>query len=187
MSARRRWVVRGLLAPLILLSAVMGAPPAAAHDVVESSEPAQGATLDASPASVSIKLSDTPEQQVALTLVGPEGKHYEQGSTAVQDEVVSVAVAPLGPAGVYEIGYRVLSSDGHPITGAVPFRLRSPGPGAAPAAQSTGAEAGVQPEPGATVQPSTQAGREGPPMWPFVALVIVVVGAALALALRRRT
>lgn len=175
-----------MLIPLILLSAVMGAPTLAAHDVVDSSEPAQGATLDAPPASVSIKLSDTPEQQVALTLVGPEGKHYEQGPTAVQDEVVSVAVAPLGPAGVYEIGYRVLSSDGHPITGAVPFRLRSPGPGAAPATQSTGAGAGVQPEPGASVQPSTQAGREGPPMWPFVALV-VVVGAALALALRRRT
>jgi copper resistance protein C len=38
---------------------------------------------------------------------------------ALDGPTVSIDVAPLGPAGRYEIGYRIISADGHPVTGSV--------------------------------------------------------------------
>lgn len=81
--------------------------------------------------------------------------------------VASVALRPLGPAGRYTVNYRVTSADGHVVTGAWSFDLTvagagSPGP---PVARGDGG---------------------GVPIWPFVALAAVIVGAGAWVALRRR-
>ena len=66
-----------------------------------------------------------------LTVIGPDGTPYQSGEVTTDGGTVSVAVSPLGPAGRYEIGYRVISEDGHPVTGSVAFTLTAPGPAAA--------------------------------------------------------
>ena len=70
--------VAGLIAALALL--LLGAPAASAHDVIESSDPADGASMATGPARVSITLSETPQGPNTLTVVGPDGKRYEQGT-----------------------------------------------------------------------------------------------------------
>ena len=109
---------------------------------------------------------------------------------------MSTAVSPLGPAGAYEIGYRVVSDDGHPVQGKVAFTLTTPGPAAsaptaapavAPAAaphrasRSTGHDGGRP----AGEQPA----QRGAPIWPWLvgAVILVAVGAVVALRLGRRS
>ena len=50
-------------------------------------------------------------------MVGPDGTNYQTGQVSAAGGQVSTAVSPLGPAGRYEIGYRVVSDDGHPVQG----------------------------------------------------------------------
>jgi hypothetical protein len=66
-----------------------------------------------------------------MSVVGPDGTNYQSGQVSAAGGQVSTAVSPLGPAGVYQIGYRVVSDDGHPVQGKVSFTLTAPGPAAA--------------------------------------------------------
>jgi hypothetical protein len=108
--------------------------------------------------------------------------------TAAGSEV-STAVSPLGAAGAYEIGYRVVSDDGHPVTGKLSFTLTTPGPAAAAAAAAPSAEPVPEAAPvAAPLDPRTVAQQsEGAPVWPWLlgAVVLVGVGAAVALRLGR--
>jgi copper resistance protein C len=102
-------------------------------------------------------------------------------------------VSPLGPAGVYEIGYRVVSDDGHPVSGKVSFTLTTAGPGAAAAPVTAAPTAAAAPEPApATTAVDPQADSRssgGAPIWPWLvgAVILVAAGAAVALRLSRRS
>ncbi|MDD7967545.1 copper resistance CopC family protein [Actinomycetospora lemnae] len=201
-SARpRRGVLAALLTGLLAFSALLvTAGTASAHDVVTGSDPADGATVPTAPTSVSVTFSDEPQGNLStLTVVGPDGAHHEAGPTTTQGQVVSVPVGPLPQAGRYEIGYRIISSDGHPTTGSVSFELTTPSagsaasapPGTAAAAPGAGtdhsAHAGHEaapPSPAAAAGPDDAGG--GVPAWVFVVIAVVVVGGAVALVLRRR-
>ena len=98
---------------------------------------------------------------------------------------------PLGPAGRYEVGYRIVSDDGHPVSGALSFTLTTPGPAAAPATTAPAAAGPATAGPATQASPaaaSSPAGGDdgGVPAWPFVLLAVVVVIGAVALVLRRR-
>ena len=102
--------------------------------------------------------------------------------------VVTVPVRPLGPAGEYTVGYRVLSTDSHPVQGAVRFTLTAPGPGtaAAPAPSGEGApEAVAAPDgPASTVSSSGGSDSGGTPVWPWIAGAVLLLGVGVAAALR---
>jgi len=172
----------GLLAGLALL---LGATPALAHAQFEGSDPADGASLSTGPTTVTLRFSDSMQQGFnTVTVVGPDGKDYQQGDVAANGNAVSVGVAPLGPAGRYEIGYRVLSDDGHPVTGKVGFTLTQAGAGVG----ATGtAGASGQPVPSTDAAPVAQAPPAddgGAPVWPWIVGAVVLVGAGVAVALR---
>ncbi|MCD2188773.1 copper resistance CopC family protein [Actinomycetospora soli] len=181
-----------LVAALIGLLALLGAGPAAAHDVLEGSDPADGAQVATAPSRITLTFGDAPTPNTAtITVVGPDGTtHYESGAPTSDGETISVGVAPLGAAGRYEIGYRVVSGDGHPVSGALSFTLTTPGPAAAapattaPAAGAPAAPSAAAPSPAASAAPAADEG--GTPAWPFVLLAVVVVIGAVALVLRRR-
>ncbi|MFC5137469.1 copper resistance protein CopC [Actinomycetospora rhizophila] len=195
---RPRGVLAALLTGLLALSALLfTAGTASAHDVVTGSDPADGSTVATAPTQVSVTFSDEPQGQLStLTVVGPDGTHHEQGQAATQGNVVSVPVGPLPQAGTYEVGYRIISSDGHPTSGSVSFELTTPsapaGTAAAapadPAAPSDHSAHGGQPT--APPSPAAAAGPDGGsggvPAWVFVVIAVVVVGGAVALVLRRR-
>jgi methionine-rich copper-binding protein CopC len=169
---------------------LLGAAPAFAHTRLESSNPADGSTLDSVPDTVSLTFNEAVQSEFAtLTVVGPDGTEYQTGPVSAANGQVSTAVSPLGPAGAYQVGYRVVSDDGHPVQGKVSFTLATPGPAAAapasaaPVATPVAAPvAAPAPAPVAT-QASTQQ-SEGTPIWPWLVGAVVLVGAGAVGALR---
>lgn len=186
-----------LAGALALLTALLTAGPASAHDEMTGSDPADGSTIAAAPARVSVTFEEPPENGFStLTVVGPDGARHDQGATVTDGSVLSIGVGPLPTAGVYRVGFRVLSDDGHPVSGSVSFTLTTPSPAAAaasPAAQSPAAQSPAPQAPAGQTQPaqpspaaSSSSDGGGLPAWPFVVLAVVVVGGAIALVLRRR-
>jgi len=103
---------------------------------------------------------------------------------------VSTAVSPLGPVGVYQIGYRVVSDDGHPVQGKVSFTLTAPGPAAAAPTTAPAAAAPTAAPTAASVAPQASSTPNGSaPIWPWLvgAVILVAAGAVVALRLGRRS
>jgi len=171
---------------------LLGAAPAFAHTRLESSDPADKSSVDTAPESVSLTFNeDISAEFASMSVVGPDGTNYATGQVSAAGGQVSTAVSPLGPAGAYEIGYRVVSDDGHPVQGKVTFTLTTPGPGAATAAPATAAPPTAQAAPPATTAVDPQASSqpsEGAPIWPWLvgAVILVASGAVVALRLGRR-
>lgn len=133
----RRAVTALLLAVFALL---ITSGTASAHNVLIGSDPARDATLAVAPTQAKLTF-DQPIQQGqgfnAMTLTGPGGTRWPVTGITVDSTVISGRIPPLGPAGVYTIGYRILSADGHPVTGAIRFTVTNPGTGT-PAPAGTG-------------------------------------------------
>nr|WP_205829880.1 copper resistance protein CopC [Microbispora sp. CL1-1] len=118
---------------LALLSVLLIATPAQAHDVLVGSDPKDGAVLGTMPSTVTLTFDQAVRRDFArMAVTGPDGAHYEQGEITVDGRNVSIGVRTGTPSGDYAIGYRIVSNDGHPVTGAVKFTVT--GGGAAPGA-----------------------------------------------------
>ena len=200
--ARARLLLPALLAGLLALAIT---PTASAHDALVGSDPAAGATLPTMPARVTLTFAETPQNGLAtLTVVAADGRHVEQGTAAVDDGRVSIGVDPAAAAGRYEIGYRVVSEDGHPVSGAIPFTTTA---SAAPASAAPAAPAAPTaptaptalstpprpspgtptPSPAAASSPAAPADSGGVPGWLVAVVAAVVVIGAVGFVVRRRT
>ncbi len=191
--AMPRGRLRALAVPLLaLLSVMLIATPARAHDVLVASDPKDGAVLGAMPASVTLTFDQAVRRDFArLAVTGPDGAHYEQGEITVDGRNVSIGVRTGTPAGAYAIGYRIVSNDGHPVTGAVKFTVTGGGaaPGAVTAPTSTPAPGTANPvtanpvtaNPGA---PTTGVGTTGQGGGSWVWGLLAVTAALLALCAR---
>ncbi|WP_159941527.1 MULTISPECIES: copper resistance CopC family protein [unclassified Nocardiopsis] len=129
-AARRRALPRpaaALLAPLAAAALALAPVPALAHDVLTDSSPEDGQTLDTVPEEVSLTFNNPPMEGgsgSAVVVTGPDGETtYEEGALTFDGNDVSVGLAALDQAGEYTIGYRVVSSDGHPIQGSLAFSV----------------------------------------------------------------
>lgn len=164
------------------LALLIGAGPAAAHNVLIGSDPADGAALPTGPQQVSLTF-DLPVQPgfSTVTVTGPDGSQWQAGPPVENGAVVTAPVRELGPAGEYVIGYQVLSADSHPVRGAVRFTLTTPGSGTpGPPASATSAT-----DTAATA--AEQAESAGTPIWPWLvgAGVLLVAGVVVALRVGR--
>lgn len=173
--------------PAVLLALVVGAAPAWAHTELESSSPAANAQVGTAPTSVSLTFSEKiAAADATVSVTGPGGTDYAAGPATGDGATLTVPLRPLGAAGGYTITYRVVSDDGHPVSGTVPFTLTSPGPGAAAATPGHTSAAATAAEPEAAPQTvPTAADDGGPPVWPWGVAAVVVIGAGAAFALRR--
>lgn len=116
-----------------LLLSVAGAPAAAAHDTIESSNPADGATVATVPASVTLTFDEQPQDfSPVIQVTGPDGADWADGTPTVSGTDVSVPVKAGAPAGAYQVAYRIVSSDGHPVTGELSFTAEAAAAGSAP-------------------------------------------------------
>ncbi|MFI7112029.1 copper resistance protein CopC [Nonomuraea sp. NPDC050227] len=172
--------MRRLLTVLLLACAAVGfALPAQAHNVLVGSDPKDGATLSASPARVTLVFDQAVRQGYAqVGVTGADGSSWADGAAEVSAERVSVKVRPLPAGGSYVVGYRILSSDGHPVTGKISFTM---------AASATGVSAG-QAEQGDSAEAAEAAANGGAGMavvWIVAALLLLAAGTAVAL--RRAT
>ena len=132
---------------------VLGAAPAAqAHDELLDSTPASGERLSTAPASVSLTFSaDVLTLGAVIIVVDADDRDWVTGDIAVQGGVVSAHMAEGMPADGYEVRWRVVSGDGHPISGVIPFTVgggapifRQPVASDAATGAETNAQAGSQ-------------------------------------------
>ncbi|WP_298181342.1 copper resistance CopC family protein [Saccharomonospora sp.] len=172
-----------------LLTMVTAALPASAHNVLISSSPAEGEELDTAPTEVVLTfdqpVQDADVNEIAVT--GPNGDQWAEGTVEVDGPTVSAPLRPLGPAGEYVIGYRVLSADGHPVSAEIRFTLTSPGPGQASGTadgDQSGAEQGEAGDTADAEATADQDDSEGVPVWVWIVGAAVLLIAGLVVALR---
>ncbi|SCL38132.1 hypothetical protein GA0070624_6109 [Micromonospora rhizosphaerae] len=190
----RTWLV--VLGVALAVPVLLPATPAGAHNSLTGSDPRDGAVLAAAPKRIELRFLATPAPGTTkITVTGPDNSPAAGGSPTFSGNRVSVPFRP-GPAGRYVVGYRVASSDGHPVTGEIRFTLTtgapapSPSPSATPTAPATTAVAGA-PTASATPPASPAAGRRSDGdagsgwLWALAAVAALALLAG-GLLLRRR-
>lgn len=158
--ARRRVVT--LVAALLVAWGLLLAGPAAAHDQLVGSDPADGAVLDQAPPAVVLTFNaDQLPVGAAIVVRDPDGTDQADGAPVVDGRTVTQALQDGSPAGVHTVQWRSVSGDGHPIEGTFTFEVTS---GAAPpgAAEEEQAPADATADDGQEGAAGTAAERSGP-------------------------
>ncbi len=142
--------------------------PAQAHTSLLSSDPSDGARLDAAPQQIVLTFTESLNEPSEASVVVDGTTH----DATVQIDGPRLLVEPSGeqPDGAYEINYRVVSADGHPITGTLAFTV---GDVAAPADNTT--------------DPAPAAGDGTDWLTPVAVGVLILGGVVLVVLLQRRS
>jgi copper transport protein len=119
-------VPRQLLTLLLTALVMVGvsAGPAAAHAELVSTNPADGARLESPPGSVTLRFTeDVNLIDGGLRLIDGRGRTVPTAAPTVQGHSVAWSM-PTGLAhGTYLVNWRVVSVDGHPVSGAFAFGI----------------------------------------------------------------
>lgn len=211
MSVTRR-LSPGVSAIFVAIAAVLFVAlpaPAHAHDGLASSDPIADSVLDIAP--VAITLTFTGDilggaSSTAVLVHDASGAQVQTGTPVVDGPVVTQALSPSAISGAFLVTWRVVSSDGHPISGEFSYKVDAPAPAPTTSA-SASAEPSAKPsaDPSATPSESATAPSKSPSTapsaipapaegtdytpWGIAALVALVVSAitAAAVLLRRRS
>lgn len=118
------------LTALLVSTVLVGTGSAAfAHDTLTDSSPAEGETLTEPPTQVLLTFSaEVLEMGAAAVVTDGDGSTWEAGEPTVDGIEVTVPLEEGLPNGSYEVSWRVTSSDGHPISGVIPFTVDAPAP-----------------------------------------------------------
>lgn len=181
-----------LAAAAVLFTAL----PASAHDELLGSDPAADAALDAMPAQIDLTFSAnvaTDEGATEIAVTDAAGASLVADAPVVLDNVVSQPLTGEGE-GEITVLWKVVSSDGHPISGEYSFTVTA----AAPAPTSS-PSASAEPSASASAAPSetsspTESAAPVPaedadaPVWPWVVggiIVLALIGAIVYLGASR--
>lgn len=129
------YFLRTALFPLLLaaaaLSTVQGE--ALAHAALVHADPEDGAVVATPPKSFVLTFSE-PVSPIVLKLTEPGGDTAVLDHFMLHDSTLDIeAPAGLG-GGTYVLNWRVISEDGHPVSGSAVFSIGAPGAQTAPAA-----------------------------------------------------
>jgi copper transport protein len=120
---------RQLAAVVAILVGVLalGTGIASAHANVLSSTPSDGASLPSAPKEVSVAFSeDVSAVSGGLSVLNRDGKRVDDGTSHVSNgRTLVTGITDALPDGTYVATYRVLSSDGHPVSGSFIFGVGS--------------------------------------------------------------
>ena len=166
-----------LVAALALVAVALPAT-ASGHALLQSSDPAAGATLGSAPSVVKLTFGETPDVRLsAVKVLDSDGADHVSGpiaSLADPPDSLSVPLGPLGD-GVYTVSWRTVSAvDGHVAAGSFAFGV------------------GVAPPSGTPSQAGGGASESGSPpaivaRWILYLGLIALIGAAFAaIAVTRR-
>src|SRR5690606_28685748 len=103
---------------------VLWAAPAFAHALATGTEPASGDILDTPPDEVVVEFNEPVTPVDAATgVVAPDGDRVDTGIVETDDAAALVIGVDADQEGTYLVGYRVVSADGHPISGTFTFAV----------------------------------------------------------------
>ncbi|MEV4400352.1 copper resistance CopC family protein [Nonomuraea sp. NPDC049607] len=184
--------------PLAALTAILAAlfvlgtaTPALAHDSLKTSDPAKGAKVEALD---EVRLEFTAKVRMPFVIVRGAGEAvFQEGKPELDGAVVRQSVKGPLPDGKYTIAYRVVSSDGHPLEGEIPFTVEG-APAPSPSASATDAStdsstaapstAAPAPSTAAAAAPAAEADQAaatqqgGFPTW-----LVIVIGALVGIGI----
>ncbi|MGH3545374.1 MAG: copper resistance CopC family protein [Mycobacteriales bacterium] len=126
------------LAIAVAASTLLAAP-AVAHNELVSSTPAAGALLTSAPTQVSLTFSDELDPaSTQLAVVDSGTRSVLDGVPRIDGPTVTQALKADLLGGEYRVSYRVLSQDGHSVSGTQSFTVRTAAasPSATPASSS---------------------------------------------------
>lgn len=102
------------------------APPASAHNVTVSSNPAENAILQRLPSTISItfaqELIDIEDSNL-ISVEDESGREVAPVNALVSGAVLTSDFLPTKSLGLFKVVYRVVAADGHVITGKYEFTV----------------------------------------------------------------
>ena len=114
-----------LILTILFVSMAM---PAQAHDALIDQSPKPGEIVQAGVVEVSLdfnnELLNLGESSAEILIQNSEGELQNPGCALVEKRNASVKLS-LAAAGDYSVAWRVVSSDGHPISGEFDFKLEN--------------------------------------------------------------
>jgi copper resistance protein C len=132
-TRRVAWVAAAGAVGLGGLLVVVGAVPASAHASLVRSSPAAQSAMGTAPTSVRLTFDENIRAPSLILVTDASGASVAQGKTSVVDNIVSTHVRIAASGDFYAV-YRVVSADGHPVSGRLAFSV---GTGKPPAAAGT--------------------------------------------------
>ena len=105
------------------LSLAFASQSADAHSRKEATEPADGAVLETSPSTISMRF-DMPMRVTLIALTDQDGAAHDlTRSDNMQPVTEFSAEPPALPADQYKVEWRGLATDGHPMQGTFSFEV----------------------------------------------------------------
>jgi copper transport protein len=102
----------------------LGAAPAAAHAVLQSTSPGDRSALDEAPDAVELVFNEPVSSPVGgVRAFDGDGERVDEGDLELDGATLRLGLRGGLGDGAYIVTYRVISQDGHPITGAFTFTV----------------------------------------------------------------
>ncbi len=176
----------GATALLVVLGAV--APPALAHTELLTSDPADGSSLAEAPRTVELTFSeDLMPGAVSVSVVPDGGSPAALDAVGVDGPSVTVPWPASVTAGDVAVNYRVVSQDGHPVSGSVHYTIVSSSAPSAPASGSAApAASSTAPQPTSDGDGESTTSPSIPPLAMISLGLAVGIAIGFAFYLRRR-
>ncbi len=192
-----------LTALLVVAALTWTASAASAHSVLVSMSPKDKAIVSTPPTRVVLTFNEDVNVEFSIIkVVDGSGASVASGSTQVVGGVVSLALRPRLANGTYTVRYKVVSTDGHPVSGTTTFTVAgstapttssAPSPSttasAAPSASPLGSDVAssaplATDDRAATASPDTGGSAM---LWVVgIVVVLALLGGGLVTLLRRR-
>lgn len=173
-----------LVTVLLSLLLVGWGSPAVAHTELDSAQPATGVRLKRAPSTLVLSFTDSISEEFAQLSLSRSGSPAQALRPDVRGARVSASVpeANSSASGLvgWEVTYRVVSADGHPITGSVRFTAPVSG---APQSPETSSSSDAESRPESRAAPDAAPAATGSPDQTGDAPLALLALAALALAM----
>lgn len=128
-SPLHRLLTVGIAALFVMLSALVVASPASAHDSLISSDPAADSSVETLPGEISLSFSAAlltmSPQDTVIDVLSPSGEDVSEGDAVVDGAIVRQQLGNAPEPGEYTVNWHVVSSDGHPTEGTFSFTVEN--------------------------------------------------------------
>jgi methionine-rich copper-binding protein CopC len=171
-----------VVAAVMALQALVLAPAASAHDGLVSSSPLANEKLTTAPTKVTLSFAETPlSAGLGVVVKGPDGKSVVAGPPAVDGTDVITPLVTLDASGTYTVSWRVVATDGHPVSGTFTFSVAPAAviPAEPEASPSNSELLSVAQSPGVDLTPWMVGGS-------LALLVVIIILGVLGVLARRR-
>ncbi|WP_309133077.1 copper resistance protein CopC [Brevibacterium sp.] len=182
---RPHGATRPVLAAIALVMAMiwLASTPALAHDQLITETPSNGDSVKSAPDAVTMEFSGSPQKLGNEIDVLHDGQNIATGSPEVQFHTVTQKLRTDLPSGDYTVKWRIVSEDGHPVSGDFTFTVEDD--------SSTGT---AQPSTTSTAgSPTESAARDAASQTPTLvftilgaAIIVIVASFLVAVAIRMR-